>query len=374
MDMNQEKGRNMKKDMNQEKEQRGDMNQEKRRNMKKDMNQEKGEREDMDQEQDRGLIEQLKEKVLGGDQITKEEALKLYEEPLEKVCHAADEIRRFFCKDRFDLCTIVNGKSGKCSEDCKFCAQSAYYHTSATKYPLLDTDEIVRQAAYNAERGIGRYSIVTSGRSLNDTEIEQMCEAIRAVKAKVGIEVCVSFGLLTEEQYCRVREAGASRVHNNLETSKRNFPNVCTTHTFEDKIQAIQAARAAGLEVCSGGIMGLGETIEDRIDMALVLRELGVKSILVNMLNPIPGTPYAENARLTVDDMKRIVAVYRFILPDAAIRLAGGRGLMEDKGEGCFRSGANAAISGDMLTTAGYSIETDMEMLEKLGYRVHLTL
>ena len=374
--MNQEKGRNMKKDMNQEKEQRGDMgmNQEKERNMKKDMNQEKGQREDMDQEQDKGLAEQLKEKVLGGNQITREEALKLYEEPLEKVCHAADEIRRFFCKDRFDLCTIVNGKSGKCSENCKFCAQSAYYHTSAKEYPLLETDEIVRQAAYNAERGIGRYSIVTSGRSLNDTEIEQMCEAIRAVKAKVGIEVCVSFGLLTEEQYCRVREAGASRVHNNLETSKRNFPNVCTTHTFDDKVAAIKAARAAGLSVCSGGIMGLGETIEDRIDMALVLRELGVKSIPVNMLNPIPGTPYEENARLTVDDMKRIVAVYRFIHPDAAIRLAGGRGLMEDKGEGCFRSGANAAISGDMLTTAGYSIETDMEMLEKLGYRVQLTL
>lgn len=321
-----------------------------------------------------GLAEQLKQKILEGYQMTKEEALELYDEPLVEICRAADEIRQFFCGNRFDICTIVNGKSGKCSENCKYCAQSAYYHTSAEEYPLLDTEEIVRQARYNADCGVLRYSIVTSGRCLNDDEIRQMCEAIREIKEKVDIEVCVSFGLLTEEQFRRIKEAGASRVHNNLETSKRNFPNVCTTHTFEDKIQAIQAARAAGLEVCSGGIMGLGETIEDRIDMALVLRELGVKSIPVNMLNPIPGTPYAENARLTVDDMKRIVAVYRFILPDAAIRLAGGRGLMEDKGEGCFRSGANAAISGDMLTTAGYSIETDMEMLEKLGYRVHLTL
>ena len=180
--------------------------------------------------------------------------------------------------------------------------------------------------------------------------------------------MCVSFGLLSEEQFSRVKKAGASRVHNNLETSRRNFPNVCTTHTFEDKVHAIKAAKAAGLSVCSGGIMGLGETEEDRIDMALTLRELGIKSVPINMLNPIPGTPYEGMVPLTVDDMRRIVAVYRFILPDAFIRLAGGRGLMKDKGEGCFRSGANAAISGDMLTTAGYTIETDMEMLHKLGF------
>lgn len=317
-------------------------------------------------------IEQLKEKVLKGYQVTEEEAVHLYEEPLEEVCRAADEIRRFFCGDKFDICTIINGKSGKCSENCKFCAQSAYYHTSAKEYPLLDTDDVVRQARYNAERGVLRYSIVTSGRALNDGEIEKMCEAIRAVKEKVGIEVCVSFGLLTEEQFLRVKEAGASRVHNNLETSERNFPNICTTHTFEDKVCAIRAAQAAGMEVCSGGIMGLGETVGDRVDMAFTLRKLGVKSVPVNMLNPIPGTPYGQNERLSADDMRRIAAVYRFILPDAAIRLAGGRGLLEDKGEKIFCSGANAAISGDMLTTAGYTVESDMEMVSRLGYKVKL--
>lgn len=310
--------------------------------------------------------------MLGGEQITKEEAMRLYEEPLEEVCTAADEIRRYFCEDRFDLCTIINGKSGKCPEDCKYCAQSAYYHTSTEDYPLLETEEIVRQAKYNADRGVLRYSIVTSGRALKDEEIDQMCGAIRAIREQTDIEVCVSFGLLSEEQFRRVKEAGASRVHNNLETSKRNFPNVCTTHTFDDKVEAVKAAKSAGLTVCSGGIMGLGETVEDRIDMALTLRELGIRSVPVNMLNPIPGTPYEGNPRLTVDDMRRITAVYRFILPDAAIRLAGGRGLMEDKGEGCFRSGANAAISGDMLTTAGYSTETDMDMLDRIGYRVVL--
>ena len=319
-----------------------------------------------------GFVKELKEKVLGGEQITKEEAMRLYEEPLEEVCTAADEIRRYFCEDRFDLCTIINGKSGKCPEDCKYCAQSAYYQTSTEDYPLLETEEIVRQAKYNADRGVLRYSIVTSGRALKDEEIDQMCGAIRAIREQTDIEVCVSFGLLSEEQFRRVKEAGASRVHNNLETSRRNFPNICTTHTFDDKVEAVKAAKSAGLTVCSGGIMGLGETVEDRIDMALTLRELGIRSVPVNMLNPIPGTPYEGNPRLTVDDMRRITAVYRFILPDAAIRLAGGRGLMEDKGEGCFRSGANAAISGDMLTTAGYSIETDMDMLDRIGYRVVL--
>ncbi|WP_288175450.1 biotin synthase BioB [Sporofaciens musculi] len=318
------------------------------------------------------FIEQLKEKIWSGDDILKEEAILLYQEPLEELCQAANEIREHFCQNRFDICTIINGKSGKCSEDCKYCAQSAYYYTSAKEYPLLDTKEIVRQAKYNAQQGVLRYSIVTSGRALKASELEQMCEAIRAVREQVDIKVCVSFGLLNEEQFGAVKAAGASRVHNNLETSRRNFPNVCTTHTFEDKVQAIKAAMAAGLSVCSGGIMGLGETVEDRIDMAFTLRELGIKSVPVNMLNPISGTPYEGNVRLTVEDMRRIVAVYRFILPDGSIRLAGGRGLMEDKGEGCFGSGANAAISGDMLTTAGYTIETDMEMLHRLGYEVGL--
>lgn len=314
------------------------------------------------------FVERMKEKVDKGDAVTRDEALLLYEEPLEELCKAADEIREHFCGNKFDICTIINGKSGRCSENCKFCAQSAYYHTQAEEYPLLDTEEIVRQAKYNAELGVLRYSIVTSGRSLADAEIEQMCRAIRAIRQQADIQVCASFGLLNEEQFRRLKEAGVSRIHNNLETSRRNFPNVCTTHTFEDKLNAVKAAKAAGLSVCSGGIMGLGETAEDRLDMAFTLRELGIESVPVNMLNPIPGTPYEGNARLAVDDMRRIVAVYRFILPDAFIRLAGGRGLMEDKGEGAFCSGANAAISGDMLTTAGYTIETDMEMLCRLGY------
>ncbi len=205
---------------------------------------------------------------------------------------------------------------------------------------------------------------------MSDDEVDKMCETIRMIKAQTGISVCVSFGLLNEEQYGKLKEAGVSRVHNNLESSRRNFPNICTTHTFDDKVAAIRAAQSVGFTVCSGGIMGLGETVEDRIDMAFTLCELGIKSVPVNMLNPIPGTPFAQNKKLTADDMCRIVAVYRFILPDASIRLAGGRGLLPDKGRSCFLSGANAAISGDMLTTAGITVETDMQLLKELEYEV----
>lgn len=312
------------------------------------------------------------DKVLNGGAITREEALYLYEQPLEELCAAADRIRRQFCGSRFDLCTIINGKSGCCSENCKFCAQSAHNHTGAAQYPLLPAEEIVEQARLNHQQGVLRFSIVTSGKALPDGEVDQMCEVVRRIKDEVGISVCVSFGLLDETQFRKLKEAGVDRVHNNLEASRRYFPQVCTTHTFEDKVRAIRAAQAAGLSVCSGGIMGLGETPEDRIDMAISLRELGIRSVPVNLLNPIPGTPMEGNRRLSQEEMRRIVAVYRFLLPNAFIRLAGGRGLLPDKGRGCFLSGANAAISGDMLTTAGITTETDLALLDELGYEAVL--
>lgn len=315
-------------------------------------------------------LEELKKKVLEGGQINKEEALALAEMPLEELCQAADEIRQHFCGNQFDMCTIVNGKSGKCSENCKYCAQSSFYQTDVDSYPLLGTEELIKQAEYNCERGVPRYSIVTSGKKLSSKEVDQVCESIREIKKKLDISVCVSFGLLDEAEFRKIKEAGAVRVHNNLEASESYFPNVCTTHTQQDKIRALKAAQNAGLSVCSGGIMGLGESMEDRIDMAMTLRELSVNSVPVNMLNPIPGTPYENNPRLTEEDMCRIVAVYRFILPQSFIRLAGGRGLMKDQGRKCFQSGANAAITGDMLTTAGITIKRDMELLKELGYQV----
>lgn len=315
-------------------------------------------------------VKELKEKVLNGKLIGKEEALFLAKEaPLKELTEAANEIRKHFCEDKFDICTIINGKSGKCSENCKFCAQSSFYDTHIKEYSLLNSKAIVKEAKYNDERGVLRFSIVTSGRKLSDKEIDSVCESIKEISKNTSVSVCGSFGLLSEEQYKKLKEAGLTRVHNNLETSRKNFKNICTTHTFDEKVQAIKNAKNAGLNICSGGIMGLGETMEDRIDMALELRELGVLSIPVNILNPIKGTPFENNKLLTNDEICRIVAVYRFLIPNGAIRLAGGRGLLQDKGESCFLSGANAAISGDMLTTSGITIKEDMNLLKKIGYK-----
>ena len=314
-------------------------------------------------------VQSLAQKVLDGYQVTREEALWLYEQPLKELSSWANKIREYFCSNGFDICTIINAKSGRCSENCRFCSQSIHSHTASAVYPLLSTEKIVEQAKHDAAQGVLRFSIVTSGKRLTNREVLKICEAVKAIKAVCNISVCVSLGLLKQEQFTWLKEAGVERVHNNLETSERYFPSVCTTHTFADKIVAIRAAQAAGLPVCSGGIMGLGESVEDRIDMALSLRKLGVKSIPVNMLNAIEGTPFEGNKRLSPEDLQRIVAVYRFMLPQASIRLAGGRGLLGDKGEACFKSGANATISGDMLTTAGITVATDMQLLKELGFQ-----
>ena len=317
-------------------------------------------------------LEEIKSKIYAGEYISKAEALEISEAPLQELCAAANDIREHFCGNVFDICTIINGKSGKCSENCKFCAQSQFYNTKIEAYSLLGTEAIVEQAKYNEECGVLRYSIVTSGKRLSRKEVDKVCDSLRAVQEKSDIALCGSFGLLDETQFAKLKAAGITRVHNNLETSRSNFPNICTTHTYDDKIAAIRAAQQAGLTVCSGGIMGLGETMEDRIDMVLDLRGLGIRSIPINMLSPIAGTPYEDNAIVTEEEMLRIVAVIRFLVPDAFIRLAGGRGLLADKGRQCFLSGVNAAISGDMLTTDGITIEQDMKLLSELGFEVTL--
>lgn len=313
------------------------------------------------------LIE-LKNNVINGKIISKEEAMALVDAPLDLLCECADEIREKLCKNSFDLCSIVNGKSGKCSENCKFCAQSSFYDTDATYYPLLSKEDIISLAKENFDKGVYRYSIVTSGKKLNKNELEYMCNAVEGILNSCDVKICASFGLLNEAEFNFIKKSGIVRIHNNLETSRNYFKNVCTTHTYDDKIESIKAAQRAGLEVCSGGIMGLGENYEDRIDMAFDLRELKIKSVPINMLNAIKGTPFENNKRLTIDNMRRIVAIYRFILSDSSIRLAGGRGILEDRGKSCFKSGANSVISGDMLTTSGTTIKDDIDMIRELGY------
>ncbi len=208
-------------------------------------------------------IQELKEKVFRGDLLEKQEIMELLETPLEELSRGADEIREHFCGNRFDMCTIINGKCGKCSEDCKYCAQSIHFHTNCEEsYPLLSTEKLLEQARHNKEQGVLRYSIVTSGKRLSDREVEQVCESIRTIRRETGIEVCVSFGLLGAEQFNKIKEAGASRVHCNLESSERYFKEVCTTHTYQEKIETLKAAKEAGLSVCSGGIMAI---FSDRI-------------------------------------------------------------------------------------------------------------
>lgn len=317
------------------------------------------------------FIEEQKAKVLRGEELSREEAQKLWEEPLDALCCAANEIRQHVCGNAFDLCTILNAKSGRCSEDCKYCAQSAHYHTECEGYPLLSSEVMKRAAKHHAEQGIPRFSLVTSGRSLSDAEVEAVCQAVLAMQETVPIRLCGSFGLLRGEQCKKLLASGLSRLHNNLETSERNFSKLCTTHSYQDKISAIQVAKEAGMTICSGGIFGIGETREDRMDMAFALKDLGVKSVPMNLLTPVKGTPYEGRTPLQSEEFRRIVAIYRFLLPDAFLRLAGGRGLLEDKGRACFLSGANAAITGDMLTTSGISVERDLAMIHELGFEVN---
>lgn len=318
------------------------------------------------------MITTLKEKVINGHSLTKEEAMHLSSAELSALCEAADQIRRHFCGNTFDMCSIINGKSGRCPEDCKYCAQSAHYAANTTVYPLLSPEEILQAAEANAANGILRFSIVTSGKRLSDEEVEQVCDSFRKIQETCSISLCASMGLLTEKQFGMLKSAGVVRYHNNLETSRRFFPEICTTHTYEDKIQAIQDAQAAGLTVCSGGIIGLGETMEDRIDMALTLRELHIRSVPINVLNPIPGTPLEHNTPLKEEDVCRTAALFRFLLPDAILRMAGGRGLMGDQGRRVFQSGANGAITQNMLTTGGVTVHEDKILAEELGFEIRL--
>lgn len=318
------------------------------------------------------MITTLKEKVINGHSLTKEEAMHLSSAELSPLCEAADQIRRHFCGNTFDMCSIINGKSGRCPEDCKYCAQSAHYAANTTVYPLLSPEEILQAAEANAANGILRFSIVTSGKRLSDKEVEQVCDSFRKIQETCSISLCASMGLLTEKQFGMLKSAGVVRYHNNLETSRRFFPEICTTHTYEDKMQAIQDAQAAGLTVCSGGIIGLGETMEDRIDMALTLRELHIRSVPINVLNPIPGTPLEHNTPLKEEDVCRTAALFRFLLPDAILRMAGGRGLMGDQGRRVFQSGANGAITQNMLTTRGVTVHEDKILAEELGFEIRL--
>lgn len=311
----------------------------------------------------------LADEIIAGRRISRQDNLNMFITcGLEELCEGADRIREHFIGDKVDLCSIINGRSGRCPEDCKYCAQSAHNHTSCEIYDFLPEEKIVEACKLNESEGVDRFSIVTSGRSLSGEEFEKAVHAYETMHAECKIDLCASMGFLNAEQLHRLHEAGVTSYHHNIETSKRNFPSICTTHTYEQKIETLKLVKKEGMCACSGGIIGMGETWEDRLDMAVSLAELCIDSIPLNALMPIEGTPLENQPRLTEDEILRTIAFFRYINPEANIRLAAGRALLTNDGEPAFQSGASATITGNMLTTvACATIQSDKQMLKNLG-------
>lgn len=306
-------------------------------------------------------LKDLADSVIQGYEVTREEALELYNAPLELLKEGASKITSAFFKDGIELCCISNGKCGKCSEDCKFCSQSRHYNTGVGESPLKTVDEFFAEAKYNNDRGVHRFSIVTSGPKLTHDEVKVIAEAYRKISTELKISCCGSLGLLNLNDLKLLKENGLSRYHCNVETSPDFFKEICTTHTLKQKERTIAYAKEAGLEICSGCIIGMGESIEDRVDIALYLRKLQVDSTPVNILNPIKGTPLENREIVTPDEVRRCIAVFRYVLPKTVLRLAGGRLLIQKYFSDLYNYGINAEITGDMLTTAGLTIADDID-------------
>lgn len=311
----------------------------------------------------------LANEIINGRRITRDDDLTFFLTcDLDELCKGADKIREHFVGDKVDLCSIINGRSGRCPEDCKYCAQSAHHHTDCDIYDFLPEDKILEACRMNESEGVDRFSIVTAGKALTGIEFDKAIHAYETMKKECKIDLCASMGFLSSEQLHRLHEAGVSSYHHNIETSKRNFPNICTTHTYDMKIDTLKKVKAEGMYACSGGIIGMGETWEDCLDMAVSLSEIPVDSIPINALMPIKGTPLENLERISEKDILRTIAFFRYINPTADIRLAAGRALLTNDGELAFKSGASATITGNMLTTvACATIRSDKKLLKDMG-------
>lgn len=314
-------------------------------------------------------VAELTNKIIAGYRLSPTDDRSIFmDTPLEELSEEAYRLQKQFCGNHIDLCTIVNGRSGRCGENCKYCAQAACHKTGVDTYGFLPQEQIMAHAKANQDAGANRFSIVTSGGALSGKEFEMAIDVYKEMRRTLSIDLCASHGLLTRSQFRRLREVGVTSYHHNIETSERYFPEICTTHSYADRIRTIKMAQAEGLCVCSGGIIGMGETWEDRFDMAFALQELGIESIPLNSLMAIPGTPLEHLTPLSGDEILRTIAIFRFINPTANIRLGAGRKLLPENGATAFLAGASASITGNMLTTSGTTIAEDMELIKELGF------
>lgn len=322
------------------------------------------------------FIQQTGEKVLARRDLSYKEAIQLINidsqnvEELRFLQQTADEIRSKFNGNKVDLCSIYNVKSGRCSENCKFCAQSAHYSTGVEEHDISDYKLILNRAEEMYNAGVHRFSLVSSGKGLNQKDTDKLVKIYQQLSQDTKINLCASHGIISFEQAVALKNAGVHRYHHNLETSRDYYDNICTTHTFDDRINTIKNAQQAGLDVCCGGIIGMGESPEDRVKMAFNIKALNIQSVPINVLNPIPGTPLGDQPILSPAEILKTVAVFRFILPSATIRFAGGRKALHTFQESGFRSGVNGAIVGDYLTTVGNDIAADKMMIKKLGFDI----
>ena len=314
----------------------------------------------------------LAQEIINGRKITREDDLNIFLNcDLKELCEGANKIREHFVGNFVDVCTIINAKSGGCSENCKFCAQSIYSNSSCEVYGFLPLEKILNACKNSEKNNAHRFCIVTAAKALTGKEFDEAVFAISVLKKECDIKLCASMGFLTKSQLKELHKAGVTTYHHNIETSKRFFPNICTTHSYDMKINTIKAIKEEGLRVCSGGIFGMGETFHDRLDMAISLAELEVDSIPINILMPIKGTALENLKILSEEDLLRTIAFFRYINPKAEIRLAGGRCFLSDFGEKTFNVGASAVVAGNMLTTKiSTTINNDFNMLKKMGRKI----
>ncbi len=318
----------------------------------------------------------LARQVLAGYKLTEDDALAILQAPddqLLDIMSASYQVRRRYWGNTVQLYFLMNAKSGLCPEDCHYCSQSSVSEAEIPKYNLLSRDKLLAGAKAAAERNSGTYCIVISARGPTEREIRAVETIVPEIKQQYGLNVCACLGLLTPEQAQRLAACGVDKVNHNLNTSREFYPEVCTTHTYQDRVDTLQAVRAAGLKLCSGGIIGMGEKDLDVVRMAFELRDLGVESIPLNFLNAIDGTPLAQNNRLTPRYCLKALAMFRLVNPRSELRIAGGRELHLGSLQSLGLYAANSIFVGDYLTTQGQAPSADYKMIEELGFVVTKT-